>query len=51
MNEHLKVSIDVSAMAVAWGSFLSYLPDVAAALSIVWTVLRLWEWLKKRRQR
>jgi hypothetical protein len=51
MTEHVKVSIDVSAAAVAWGSFLSYLPDVAAALSIVWTVLRLWEWYRKRRQR
>ena len=51
MTEHTKLFIDVSSIVVAWGAFLSYLPDVAAALSIAWTLARFREMWKRRKRR
>lgn len=39
----LKHSGDGGAVVVALASFLSYLPDIAALLSIVWLSLRIYE--------
>jgi hypothetical protein len=51
MTEHTKFVIDLSSLVVAWGAVLSYLPDVAAALSIIWTLMRFYEWLRRKRRR
>jgi hypothetical protein len=53
VNEHTKSVIDWTSIGVAFGSLLQILPSIAAALSIVWTVIRIYEtktvqnWLKK----
>jgi hypothetical protein len=54
VNEHTKSIIDWTSVGVAFGSLLQILPSIAAALSILWTVIRIYEtktvqgWIKKR---
>jgi hypothetical protein len=43
VNEHTKSIIDWTSIGVAFGSLLQILPSIAAALSIVWTVIRIYE--------
>jgi hypothetical protein len=43
VNEHTKSVIDWTSIGVAFGSLLQILPSIAAALSIVWTVIRIYE--------
>jgi hypothetical protein len=43
VNEHTKSVIDWTSVGVAFGSLLQILPSIAAALSIVWTVIRIYE--------
>jgi hypothetical protein len=53
VNEHTKSVIDWTSVGVAFGSLLQILPSIAAALSILWTVIRIYEtktvqnWIKK----
>jgi hypothetical protein len=39
---HLQIG-DASAIGIALGSLVGWLPAIAALLSIVWTLLRIWE--------
>jgi hypothetical protein len=56
VNEHTKSVIDWTSIGIAFGSLLQILPSIAAALSIVWTVIRIYEtktvqsWIKKWRK-
>jgi hypothetical protein len=43
MNEHTKHIIDGVSVAAAVASFLAWLPPLAAFLSIVWTLIRIFE--------
>ena len=43
MSDHLKHLLDGAAITVAFATFVSWLPSIAAALSIIWTILRIWE--------
>jgi hypothetical protein len=43
VNEHTKSIIDWTSVGVAFGSLLQILPSIAAALSILWTVIRIYE--------
>ena len=43
VNEHTKSVIDWTSVGVAFGSLLQILPSIAAALSILWTVIRIYE--------
>jgi hypothetical protein len=53
VNEHTKSVIDWTSIGVAFGSLLQILPSIAAALSILWTIIRIYEtktvqgWIKK----
>lgn len=55
IDEHTKHVIDYTSIGVAFGSLVQILPSIAAALSIVWSVIRIYEtktvqsWLKKRK--
>jgi hypothetical protein len=55
INEHTKHAIDWTSIGIAFGTLLQVLPSIAAALSIVWSVIRIYEtktvqtWLKKRK--
>lgn len=43
MTPETKIAIDTAAIGTGFGSWLALLPDVAAAFSIVWLGLRIWE--------
>jgi hypothetical protein len=53
INEHTKHAIDWASVSIAFGTLLQVLPSIAAALSIVWSVIRIYEtktvqgWIKK----
>lgn len=44
----IKDAGDVAAAGGAVGSYLSYLPEVAAILAIIWTLIRIYEWAETR---
>lgn len=41
-----KTALDCGAAALAFASFLEWLPSVAAALSIVWLAIRIYEYAR-----
>jgi hypothetical protein len=43
VNEHTKHVIDWTSIGIAFGSLMQILPSIAATLSIVWTVIRIYE--------
>lgn len=43
MNEHTKHLIDLAAISTAIASLAAWLPPLAALLSIIWTVIRIYE--------
>jgi TctA family transporter len=59
VNEHTKHVLDAGAIGTTLGALLGWLPHIAAALSIVWTLIRIIEtdtakrliqWVKERKQ-
>lgn len=44
----IKDAGDVAAAGGAVGSYLSWLPEVAALLAIIWTLIRIYEWGEAR---
>ncbi len=55
VNDHTKHVIDWTSIGIMLGSLIQILPSIAAALSIVWTCIRIYEtktvqsWLKNRK--
>lgn len=53
MNDHAKAAIDGLSLATALATLAAWLPPIAAALSIMWTAIRIYEtktvqgWLKR----
>jgi hypothetical protein len=43
VNEHTKSVIDWTSIGIAFGSLIQILPSIAAALSVVWTLIRIYE--------
>ena len=43
MSDQLKHWFDLASLATIVSSFFDFLPHVAALLSVIWGVLRLWE--------
>jgi hypothetical protein len=43
INEHTKHVIDWTSIGIALGTLMQILPSIAAALSIVWSVIRIYE--------
>ena len=39
---------DVAAMATASGAYFQFLPEVAALFAIIWTGIRIYEWMEAR---
>ena len=48
MTDHMKTTVDISSLFVAWAALVEWLPALAALMSIVWTAIRIYEWLKQR---
>ena len=53
INEHTKHVFDWTSIGIAFGSLVQLLPSIAAALSVLWTLIRIYEtktvqgWVKK----
>lgn len=43
INEHTKHVIDWTSIGIALGTLMQILPSIAAALSIVWSIIRIYE--------
>jgi hypothetical protein len=42
-HEPLKTAGDIAAITITVGTIVNLLPALAAALTIVWTAIRIWE--------
>jgi hypothetical protein len=47
-NPHVKDAADLAAGSAAIGAYFSWLPEVAAALAAIWTLIRIYEWARVR---
>jgi hypothetical protein len=43
VNEHVKHWLDATSVAAALAAWAAWLPPLAAAASLVWTLIRIWE--------
>lgn len=46
-----KDAMDTFSMATAGATIVGWLPAIAAAFSIIWTVLRIYDWIQARRNK
>lgn len=42
-NDMLKGSMDALSVGVVVGTIAQFLPPIAAVLTIIWTIIRIWE--------
>ena len=49
MTDPVKSAVDVGAAAVTIGTLADVLPSIAAIFTIVWTALRIYDWLTNRK--
>lgn len=53
INDHTKHVMDWTSIGIALGTLVQILPSIAAALSIIWSVIRIYEtktvqgWIKR----
>jgi hypothetical protein len=54
MSDHItettKEVVDVVAATTAFGAYFALLPEIAAILAIVWTAIRIGEWVHEKFQ-
>lgn len=50
MTDNHKHLMDTGAAIIAGVSLVGWLPSIAAALSIVWTAMRIYDWVQAKRQ-
>ena len=43
MNDQVKSALDASRFLIVGATFLEWLPALAAGLSVIWSLIRLWE--------
>lgn len=43
VDEHLKQTLDLVSITTVFGTLMGILPSVAAILSIIWSIVRLYE--------
>lgn len=48
MNDNVKYTLDAVAVANVIATIVGWLPAIAAIFSIVWTVIQIYTWYKKR---
>jgi sorbitol-specific phosphotransferase system component IIC len=49
MHENVKHGLDAAAAGTAFASLTGLLPSVASLLSIIWLVIQIIEWARKKR--
>lgn len=48
MNETTRNGLDAAAGLTVIGTWVHWLPEIAAALAIFWTLIRIYEWARIR---
>ncbi len=48
MTDHMKTTVDISSLFIAWATLVEWLPALAALMSIIWTCIRIYEWAKRK---
>ena len=48
MNNSVKYSLDAAAVANVIATLVGWLPAIAAGLSIVWTLIQIYNYFKKK---
>jgi len=43
MNDQIKSAFDISSFAIVGATLVEWLPALAAGLSVIWSLIRLWE--------
>lgn len=43
MSDHAKQFLDGASIMTAIATFAGWLPNIAALLAIIWTLIRIWE--------
>ena len=43
MNDHVQCAFDLSSLAIVGATLVEWLPALAAGLSVIWSLIRLWE--------
>lgn len=51
MTDHIKHLCDAGAALCALGTFVELLPALAALLSVIWYLIRMYEWIVDRRKK
>ena len=49
MTDHIKTTVDISSLFIAWAALIDWLPALAALMSAIWSGIRIYEWWRKRR--
>lgn len=48
MTEHTKTAIDGVSFLAVLGTLFNWLPNIAALAALIWTCIRIYEWLENR---
>jgi hypothetical protein len=48
MNDHFRHWLDSAAVLTAASALAGWLPPIASLLSIIWLLIQLYEWAKKK---
>ena len=51
MNDQVRHGLDAAAAGTAFASLAGILPSIASLLSIIWLVIQIIEWARKKRER
>jgi hypothetical protein len=49
MNDHVRYGLDAAAAATAFSSLVGWLPSMASLLSIIWLLIQIYEWARKKK--
>ncbi len=47
-NLDVKDTLDIAAVSSGAGAYFGWLPEVAALFAIIWTSIRIFEWVENR---
>ena len=50
MDHNVKIGLDVAAIANAAVVFIGWLPNIAAGLSVIWLLIQIYDWMKKKKK-
>jgi hypothetical protein len=49
MTDQVRHGLDAAAAATAFSSLVGWLPSVASLLSVIWLLIQIFEWARKKR--